>query len=217
MLPETTYHRQLTLLPPDRAQQAITVIGAGGIGSVLTLCLAKMGCGNITLYDDDVVEDHNLPSQMFDPEQLGEKKVAAVADTVEAFTRTVIKSIPERWDGTATPIVLSAVDSMAARQEIYDVLKTKYGVALYIDARMGAEMLRTFALQPADPDQQRRYEKTLYPDAEASEEECTAKAIAYNTFVVGGVVASMVKHFLMDQPYPREVIFSLADYTYLKV
>ncbi|MFY0602593.1 MAG: ThiF family adenylyltransferase [Flavobacteriaceae bacterium] len=39
----------------------IAVIGAGGIGSPLATMLAKMGASEIDLFDDDSVEEHNLP------------------------------------------------------------------------------------------------------------------------------------------------------------
>ena len=54
----------------------------------------------------------------------------------------------ERLEGT----VISAVDSMTARQMIWKSVKLKQRVGLFIDARMGAEVLRVYALRPTDLD-----------------------------------------------------------------
>lgn len=213
-LPDTWFARQLTLLPPN--ETPITIIGAGGIGSVTAFCLAKIGCLTLKVFDDDTVENENIPSQLFSPLQVGVPKAVAINETISDFIGMDIDYRVAKWDGTPSTIVISAVDSMTARKEIWEQLKQQYGVALYIDARMGGEKMRLFSCTPTDPDHQKAYETTLYSDEQAGEEECTAKAIAYNTFVIGGLVASMVKHFLKKEPVPREIIFNLSDYSYLK-
>jgi len=217
MLAETTFHRQLTILPPDKAKQTITLIGAGGIGSVTGLCLAKVGFENLVIYDDDIVEEHNLPSQFFTPGQVGNSKVVAISQTIQQFTNIKIACMDQRFATNETekgfsPIMISAVDSMAARKDIWQDMKTRFDVELYIDARMSAEKMRIYAFNPADPEQQKFYEEQLYDDDEANPEECTAKAIAYNTFVIAGIVTSLVKKHVMQQSYPREFIFDLQTY-----
>lgn len=212
MLHETTFHRQLDVFPPEKAKTSITLIGCGGIGSVTALCLAKIGCENLTLYDADKVETHNLPSQLFTPAQVDSPKVTALIDTIEHYTQIVPEANHTKFDeetNSFSPIMISGVDSMAARKEIYDLLKTRYDVNLYVEARMSAETMRIYAICPTNPDHQALYESTLYSDEEASPEVCTAKAIAYNTFVIGGLVSSLVKKHLMNEEVPREIIFDL--------
>jgi len=43
--------RQLDILPPEKIQFPIVVIGAGAIGSATVVTLAKMGCSSITVWD----------------------------------------------------------------------------------------------------------------------------------------------------------------------
>ena len=213
MLPETTFHRQLAILPPDRAKTPITLIGVGGVGSVTALCLAKVGFENLTLCDDDLVEEHNLPSQLFKPDQVNKNKISAIYDTIKEFTTIEPTNVGTKWEGQEfTPIMISAVDSMAVRSAIWSVMKTRFDVELYIDARMSAEKMRIYAFNPADEAQQKFYEAQLYSDEEATEEECTAKAIAYNTFVIGGIITSLVKKHVMQEQVPREFIFDLQNY-----
>lgn len=214
MMPETTFHRQLKILPPDRTKTPITIIGCGGIGSVTALCIAKIGFENLTLYDPDIVETHNLPSQFFHPNQINLNKAEAISNIILGFTSIITQFNRIHWDNTqpTTPIIISAVDSMKIRKEIWDHMKTRFDVELYIDARMSAEKMRIYAFNPADEVEQKFYEAQLYDDEEANEEECTAKAIAYNTFVIGGIVASLVKKHVMHEELPREFIFDLQNY-----
>ena len=52
---QSCFLRQMDICPPEKLQFPITVIGAGAIGSASVLTLAKMGCGNITVWDHNVL------------------------------------------------------------------------------------------------------------------------------------------------------------------
>mgnify|MGYP001590153371 FL=1 len=213
---EPYYMRQATLLPTT-AHKPVTIIGAGGVGSMTSLVLAKMGSVNQTIYDHDTVEAHNLPSQLFRMGQEGMPKVAALKENVELLTiEPNITAKQMQWDGRSSPVVVCAVDSMATRKAIYEQLKTAYSVELYIEARMSAEMVRLYALRPCDPDVQNKYEATLYSDDEADPAPCTSRAVAYNTAVIAGLIGSLVKKHLMGEPVPFELILDLANYGIVK-
>src|SRR6185295_15091851 len=57
--PATRFRRQLDLLPLDRLDVPVTVLGAGAVGSFVTLTLCKMGLRDLTVFDDDIVDVHN--------------------------------------------------------------------------------------------------------------------------------------------------------------
>ena len=217
MLNETTFHRQLDILAPDDAKKTIDIIGAGAIGSVTALCLAKIGCSNINICDFDKVETHNLPSQLFSPDQVGMPKVTAIKDTILKYTDITVSETNTKWKDKISQIMILAVDSMKTRKEIYEQLNDKFNVELMIEARMGAENMRIYPLMPSDPEAQKFYEKTLYSDEEASQEICTNKSIAYNTFIIGGLIASIVKKHFKHEEMPKEIIFNLQDYAFLKI
>ena len=46
-------------------KKKILIIGAGGIGSYLIPLLDRLGCYNITVYDNDTVEKKNLLYQNY--------------------------------------------------------------------------------------------------------------------------------------------------------
>ena len=56
----------------------VTVIGAGGLGSIVLFYLAAAGVGNIKIVDNDVVSLSNLQRQiLYKDSDQGEKKVLA--------------------------------------------------------------------------------------------------------------------------------------------
>jgi tRNA A37 threonylcarbamoyladenosine dehydratase len=79
---DTRFLRQLDIVSPEQLAFAITVIGAGAIGSATVLTLAKMGCSRITVWDDDILAEHNVPNQWCKPSAVGRPKVAALAELV---------------------------------------------------------------------------------------------------------------------------------------
>ena len=61
----------------------IVVGGAGGIGSWLTLFLARMlSESHLFLYDFDMVEEVNMAGQLFGRQHIGMSKVNAIQDIV---------------------------------------------------------------------------------------------------------------------------------------
>jgi len=215
---EPDYWRQLDLVSAEELDFPVVLVGAGGIGSPLALALAKMGCKRLALYDPDIVEAHNLPNQMYRLTDVGRPKVVALAELLCQFAPLQAEVRQERVEAqTLRGVVISAVDSMASRQAIWQgCVRYRAAVPLYFDARMGAEVCRVLSVNPSDPDEVRAYEGTLHSDEEAVEDVCTAQAIIYNTFAVAALVANQVKRHARGEPLERDVIFDFATLTLLK-
>jgi molybdopterin/thiamine biosynthesis adenylyltransferase len=211
------FSRQTDLVDAEALETPITIVGCGGIGSFTALALGKMGCTHLTVYDDDLVEDQNIPIQLYRIGDVGQLKVERLADIIKSFTGTGIDARPERVQGQRLQgIVVSGVDSMEGRRRIWDrSIRFKAGVAAYIDARMGAEVSRIYTVRPADPDHVRFYERTLYSDDEALQLPCTAQAIVYTGFGIASLVAGQVKRVAMGEAYKREIIFDHKTLTFL--
>jgi molybdopterin/thiamine biosynthesis adenylyltransferase len=209
------YWRQLDFVRPERLGFPITVVGVGGIGSPVALALAKMGCRRLTVYDPDRVEAHNLPNQLYRLRDVGRPKVEALAELLADFATIEVQAIPEAVDGQRLEgMVIAAVDSMAARQRIWrGSVRYRGTIPLYVDARMGGQVCRVLTVRPADPDQVRRYEATLYSDEAAVEDPCTAQAIVYTTFGVAALVANQVKRHAQDEPIEPDLLFDFATLT----
>ena len=216
-----SFNRQLDIVRPSQLDFPVSVIGAGGIGSWAALALAKMGCEDITVVDFDKVEKENTPSQLYRPDQVGKLKVEALAENIRDMAGVLVSAEPKRWQeyyangATPTKVVVCCVDSMKERIDIWRTLIQdwfkKQHFDCFIDARMGGELMRIFVVNPYDVNSLKYYEQKLHPEKKIHKEKCTAKAIAYNTLICGGVVANFVKKYAKREPTRLEFIFDIKN------
>lgn len=205
--------RQLDILPPEKTEIPITVIGAGAIGSFTVLALAKMGFEMIQVFDNDEIEVENMNCQFYRFKDIGKPKVIALKELVKEFTNVEIDARHELYErGSFKGIVISAVDSMKARKLIWDNHKELSPATKFIiDPRMGAETAMLYAMNPMSVKDIVSYEKTLYSDDNAEHERCTAKATMYTACMLSGLVAKTVKDIVTNGNYPRTVVWSIKD------
>jgi len=210
---ESIFWRQLDIVKMGVLKNTtIIIIGVGSIGSFTALSLAKMGVGKLILYDDDTVDGHNLPNQFFKVNDMGKLKVQAVAENVLEMMNTNIllngnKFKEQKLEG----LVISAVDSMKTRKEIWQRVKFNPNIDLYIDGRMGGQVFRIYSIRPTDPDGIKIYEENLYDDEEATQERCTDKAIIYNVLGVSSLICNNVKKFINGENISKEIMFDYVN------
>lgn len=213
MSKNVNYKRQSDLVTPEELNFPILIIGAGGIGSWTALTLAKMGCTNLMVQDFDLVEPHNLPSQLYKPSQVGVFKVDALHENILDLTGTSITPINARFPDEQLPgiptMVISAVDSMEQRKKIWAELKKSSSWDCYIDMRMGGEVLRILVVNPLYQPSVDKYEKSINTKAVVSDEPCTARAIVYNTQMAGGLVANIVKKFAKSEDTKLSLVMDM--------
>ncbi|RME93114.1 MAG: HesA/MoeB/ThiF family protein [Candidatus Hydrogenedentota bacterium] len=82
------YSRQILLFgrnAQDRLKEStVFVIGAGGLGNACLPYLVGSGIGTIVLFDDDIVERHNLSRQVcFQESHIGQKKAEVLANILQ--------------------------------------------------------------------------------------------------------------------------------------
>jgi len=215
------YTRQLDIVPMEKLREtSVHLIGAGGIGSPAGIALAKMGVGEITIWDHDRVEVHNLPNQLHPVSQLGKFKVHSLGKLIHDMAAGVNLSLQNlRFQDRAASaprlegIVIAAVDSMASRKEIWAAALRSLDVDFFIDARMGGQLLRLYSLNPHDPLAGEDYEQMLYSDEEALQLPCTAQSIIYTGLIAGGLIANAVKRFVAGEKAIFEVVLDLTSFT----
>jgi hypothetical protein len=206
-LPEGCFVRQRDVLPFEALRNArVTVIGAGAVGSFTTLSLVKMGVGTVEVYDHDSVAVENLSAQWFRVADLGRPKVEALEDQLAAFGGTVVPHAQRFLAQPVSGIVVCAVDSMDVRVSIWHHVRKCRRVELYVDARMGAEVGKVFAIRPQDPEDRRAYEADLYPSTEALRAPCTARSTIYCAAGLAAFLAATVGNFLSGRRYRRELV-----------
>lgn len=205
--------RQSSIVTIDQLNSyPLIVIGAGGIGSPLVLAASKMGIFNISVFDDDTVDNHNLPNQFYRICDVGKTKVMALSEIVMDFAGITIDAHPELYvSQDLSGIVVSAVDSMESRKAIWKKVKFNPRVAMYIEARMGGQMFRVFTLNPSNPDSIAKYEATLHDDSEAEPIRCTERAIIYNVFMTAAFICNQIKKFCKGEERVFDFTFDMVN------
>ena len=163
----------------------IIIGGVGGIGSWLTLYLARMMGPDsyLILYDFDKVEEINMAGQLFRMQDIGMLKVAAVKNVVEEFSGyDKIVAQPDRYDSESlrSPVMFSCFDNMQARKVMFENWlqeAEKYPDSIFIDGRLNAEQFQVYyvTLEWA-----KKYADThLFDDADVEDAACSYKQTSH--------------------------------------
>ena len=127
------YRKQINLIDAEEVNVPINVIGCGALGSWLVLFLLKMGFKNITVYDFDNIEEHNIPNQCFSENQIGMAKV----DAMDSLCKMFNKDAEERIKFVNQKITLKEVRLSIWGAYVYTLTQNttfeKYEETLYDD------------------------------------------------------------------------------------
>lgn len=167
--------RHVELFDPHKFETPVTIIGAGATGSWLALMLSKLGISDITVYDYDKVEEHNIPNQAYlSISDVGEQKVNALMELIKKATGCTIKIKNEKFTNQRlNGIVFLMVDSMEERKKIWNkTIKLKPSIALLVEPRMGLDVGRVYNVDPINLKHIEEYENTYYSDDVAEVSAC---------------------------------------------
>ena len=214
---EERYGRHWGLIDVERLHTTpIKIIGTGSVGSFTALSLAKMGAHNIEVWDDDLIDEVNISNQFYRIKDIGEYKVDALQALINDFEGVSIMNHASKCNGTQdlNGIVVVALDSMLPRKRIWDSIKGKGDVELFIDPRMGGRVARIYSVNPRTGIES--YEKTLYTDDDSAPERCTERTIIYNVLGISSLIAKIIEdHFSTPEDGCKEIILDYATYTLL--
>lgn len=182
------YIRQIEVFDPDTFKEPVHVIGAGATGSWLTLMLVKMGIKDITVWDFDTIEPHNLPNQAFFAKQVNYHKVSALNELAEQILnkKAILNCKIEKVDGSQylSGIVFLLTDTMSSRKEIWEkAIKFKPNVKLLIETRMDFNGGRIYTIEPCNLQHIQQYEKEFYTDEETTVSACGASTTIVATAI----------------------------------
>lgn len=178
--PTARYGRHSGYMDMDMQRVGLTFIGCGSVGSHLIYMFVKeLGFWNFKVFDMDTVAVENLGPQMFEPTDLDKPKVKAMQ---ELLARSGIKSgefVNKRFPSEAIMpgIVISSVDNMQARREIWKALKRNPAMLMYIDTRMGLLQADVYRVDPQQPEAVEAYERTL--EGDGVDDPCNETTVAH--------------------------------------
>jgi len=190
------------------SNQEVLIGGAGGLGSWLSLDLARKNV-DIIIYDMDTLEEHNLGGQFFHKSQIGEPKVKALANLIELFAGKKIEILNEEYkeDSMVSPIMISCFDNMEVRRMFFENWANQEDRTIFIDGRMGAEQFTVLFVKKGFED---AYRATLFNSEDLKDAPCTAKSTQHcTTSCVNKMVSNLCNYYAnieIDENV-REVFF----------
>ena len=191
--------------------KVIVLAGIGGIGSYVALLLARMKPKALFLYDDDEVETVNMAGQLYSINDVGKKKVDALADICSSFALyNSVFAIPEKFtiESEASDIMICGFDNMRARNLYYhkwlnhinglDDERKKH--CLFLDGRLAAEEFQVFCITGDDAYNQNLYEtKYLFDDDHADVTVCSYKQTSYMANMIGSMIVNLFVNFVANE------------------
>jgi len=128
MMSDLNLSRHLSVFNPLDHPAPVHIIGAGATGSRLWLALIELGITNISIYDFDNVESHNLANQIYLNKHIGMPKVYALRDYYTLKTGVtppdsmnfVNDKITSSWRNEFDGSVFILTDTMSSRREIFE-------------------------------------------------------------------------------------------------
>ena len=203
------FRDQTGFFDPSKNTDTLTVIGCGGIGASSLPTLVTLGIRRIVLWDPDEVEDRNVASQlMFRPDDVGRPKVEVAEEVLTAYGAESVEAhqepfVSDEHGGALEGIVLSAVDTMAVRQDVWGAVNGNPFVSRLFDGRIGGETYTLIDIDPLNGDHVAWYEKfQLFGDDEVVPLPCTQRAIVYPAVVLGAQVAAAISRHQRGLPGP---------------
>jgi hypothetical protein len=141
---------------PIKVTNTISVIGSGALGSWMIEGLVRMGFTNINIYDDDVVNPHNISNQNFLESQVGEEKIKCMLERAKSINSSVkIKGhgryIFNKEEGNyLSGFVFLCLDNIDTRRMIVE--NNQY-VRFWTDIRIGLEEGQVYSAKREDRQQ----------------------------------------------------------------
>ena len=173
-----------------------------------------MAPANITLYDDDVVERVNMAGQLYSTNDIGQRKVDAIASMISAYTLAKqVNAVPSKFtDNTeAGDIMICGFDNMAARKIFYNSWKRHVQTltpdsrvkCLFLDGRLSIDTLQIFCIQGDDKVNMDRYEtEFLFSDFQAEHTICSMKQTTYLACMIGSLMVNLFTNFIANSLNP---------------
>lgn len=176
---------------PDAVREPLNIVGCGSVGATVAEHLVRLGLTNITLWDMDVVDPHNLTNQIFRHKDIGHPKVEALADILTDINpdiKDTLKLYPKGWSGQQlSGYVFLCVDNIELRRQIVEKHMNNPYIKAMFDFRTRLEDAQHYAADWKDRDMK----KNLLASMEFSHEEAMEETPVSACGVTLGVVTTV--------------------------
>lgn len=120
---EMDLNKSKDFFDPKKVNKPCHVIGCGSIGSNVADLLVRYGITDITIWDMDKVEPHNIVNQLYDEYDVGKFKTEALAEKlykINPLLKQTLKIKEEYTNEILTGYVFMCVDKVEVRQNIVE-------------------------------------------------------------------------------------------------
>ncbi len=215
-----SFLRHAGWVSPEDLTLPLVIIGCGAVGSHVALIAAKMGFSNFVLYDADIVEEHNLPNQTYEPEHVGLPKVEALAMVLKRFNPEIrIETnngfFTEANASALQGFVVIATDNMKSRKLIIKESTFNPAIDGLFEARLGFDYGEVNIVDPLSVIDCDNFVNGLKDDQDIPEGPCNLRIC---TTLVGIVTSHLVHQMCAaivakkqnaEWQYKRKNIFNL--------
>jgi len=201
---EVNFLRHANWVGQEDLNKKLIIVGCGAVGSWVAYLAACMGYHQFELWDDDAVEDYNLPNQAFDLEHIGMDKTQALENVLRRFnpnidvtrrnTRLTSEYIEKEGIVLEGTMVI-ATDSMLSRADLLKVFFMNPLISYVFEVRLGFTFGELNIIDNLDIASCGIYKQGLKSDDEIEEGPCNQRLCV--TLVT--TVASQVVHSLCEK------------------
>ena len=197
---KVSFQRHAAWFNPSLAECRVIVIGCGAVGSNAAVLAARMGFTRFDLWDNDIVEPHNLPNQAYDVGHIGHKKVDALKHVLTRFNPEIDVSVhaefftAESKIGEGGPLIL-ATDSFDSRRAIAKAFRLNPNILGVFETRLGFDYGQVNLIDNLDTAQVDNWLNSLGDDKTTPEGPCNRKICGT---LVGNTVSFLV-HQMCDR------------------
>ena len=124
---------------PNKVKKRCHIIGCGAIGSSVSELLVRQGVEDITLWDFDKVERHNIVNQMYTEAHVGKYKTEALSEILYDINPAIKNSLKFKEKYTNEVLggfVFMCTDNIESRQDILKNNMDNMNVEAFFDFRM---------------------------------------------------------------------------------
>ena len=165
---------------PEKCRERLHIIGCGAVGSTVAENLVRLGLTNITLYDFDTVEAHNIANQMFRHIDIGKPKTQALAEYLIEINPDVAENLEiedDGWHGQRMAgYVFLCVDNIDLRREIAEKNRTNTYIKAMFDFRIRLTDAQHYAARWNDRKAQENFLNTMAFTHEEAQAETPVSA-----------------------------------------
>jgi len=171
-------------------------LGAVGVGTGLSLLANNY---DLHVFDYDTVSEENVIPQGYLKSHIGWDKTEAFNDLADNFINKIAFTYNLKYNGLCGEVMISAVDNMSGRKDIFETFLSDDTSKIFIDARMIPCQFEVYCVQKSIPETIDKYRETLFEDSAIYSENCSFKSSRATNLSIHGYISSLVSNYVVNR------------------